>query len=694
VNFSIRSLKPLDREEVILLKMKIMGPSKLILAAVILCVLGLLCQCSSRPAWRTYKRDGKEYGKVQGAFRHRWWNYYERGLSYSEGEYYREALSDFREAISQRERDQRMARTYGMHFIDYFPHRELGILYYRTGDLESARRELELSLTHFSTAKTRFYLDLVRKTIIEQTGKEVTPPRLTLDFKTHEVWTRDDPVVLSGEAEDAQFVAAISVRGVPIFLEGSAKRIRFKEPLVLSQGRHAIEVEAKNLAGRSTKRLVVIHVDREGPLITLGELKSGKTSTGTEVVLSGFVHDEAGVIGLFVNEQEVAIRGATEAHFSTKVLLRGEAFNLVALDRLGNRTSGRISLFPVSSAHASILLAGLGSQVKSDFFMGFLGPGDTRPPDIQLHGWTDTQTVFLEKIYLEGQVRDESRVESLTINQVPILGRKGRSILFSHLAELREGENHITIEARDEAGNVATKTITVIRRVPPALQLAQRLSLSILPFGHEGVVSEASLSFQDNFIDALVDRNRFQVVERDKLDAILQEQKLSRSKLIDGRTALRLGRLVAAQSIITGTMIETIDGIEIVARMIDTDTSEILATEDVYAEARDLPSLRTLAQGLAIKFHHEFPLLKGLVIECTDRHICTDLGQNEIKLKRRLIVFRERPVTHPVTGQVLGADTKIIDHARVTQVLPEMSKAELLEANKEKPRKLDSVITQ
>jgi len=674
--------------------MKMTGPSKLILPFLILCILGSLCQCSPRSSWPIYTRDGKEYGKVQGAFRHRWWNYYERGLSYAEGEYYQEALSDFRQAINQRSQDQRMARTYGMHFIDYFPHREVGIVYYRTGDLDFSRKELELSLTHFPSAKTRFYLDIVRKTIIEQIGKEVTSPRLTLDLETGEVWTREDPVILSGEAEDAQFVAAITIRGKPVFLEGSAKRIRFREPLVLSQGRHAIEVEAKNLPGRSTKRLVVIHVDRQGPLITLDELKFGKTSTGTEVAISGFVHDETGVVDLSVNEQEVAIQGATEARFSAKVSITGGALHLVALDRLGNRTSGRIALFPVSSTHASILLAGLGSQTKSDFFVGFLGSADTHPPNIQLHGWTDTQTVFLEKIYLEGQVRDESRVEGLTINQMPILRRKGRSILFSHLAELEKGENRITVEAKDEAGNVATETITVIRRVPRALQLAQRLSLSILPFEHEGLVSEASLSFQDNFIDALVDRNRFQVVERNKIDVILKEQKLSRSKLIDGRTALRLGRLVAAQSIITGTMIETIDGIEIVARMMDTETSEILATEDVYAEAKDLPTLKILAEGLAIKFHHEFPLLEGLVIECMDRHICTDLGQDEIKLKRRLIVFRQRPVTHPVTGKVLGADTEIIDHARVTQVLPEMSKAELLEANKEKPRRLDSVITQ
>jgi hypothetical protein len=684
-----------DRQaEVILFKLRMKKPSKLVLTFAILWVLLSLCQCSPRPSWPVYARDGKEYGKVDGAFRHRWWNYYERGLSYAEGEYYHEALSDFREAIDQRSEDQRMARTYGMHFIDYFPHREAGIVYYRTAKLEPARKELELSLTHFPTAKAKFYLDFVRKAIIEQTGEEVTPPRVTLDFETREIWTQEDPVFISGKAEDEQFVAAIAIRGTPLFLEGSAKRIHFKEPLVLVQGRHAIEVEARNLLGKATKQVVVIHVDRQGPLITIDELDVGQASTGPEVAISGFIHDEAGVVGLFINEDGVSIQTGVEIRFSKRLTLVGSGLRLMAVDRLGNRTAGHILLPPVSSVHASTLLASADSHMKSDFFVGFLGARDTRPPSIQLNGWTDTQTVFLEKVYLEGQVRDESRVESLTINQVPILRRKGQSILFSHLAALEEGENPITIEARDEAGNVATKTITVIRRTPKALQLGERLSLSILPFDHKGMASEASLSFQDNLIDALLDQNRFQVVERDKLNVILEEQKLSRSKLVDRRTALRMGRLAAAQSIMTGTIIETIGGIEVVGRMIDTETSEILATEDVYSEAKDLPALKVLAEGMAIKFHHEFPLLEGLVIECMGRHICTDLGQNEIKLKRRLIVYRERPITHPVTGKALGADTEIIDHARVTQVLPEMSKAELLEAKEEKPRTLDSVITQ
>jgi len=676
----------------------------------IIIAANLFFGCAS-DSQRIYVKEGKEYGKVKGAFRHRWWNYYERGLSYADGEFYREAQSDLREAVRQRDKDQRMARTYGMHFIDYFPHRELGIVYYQLGNSGLAKEELDLSLSQFPSAKARFYRDRVRKALIEQKALKITPPRLTLDFKTQEVWTRRDPVVISGLAEDEQYVAAIRIRGVPLFLEGSKKRIPFSEPLVLAQGPHTIEVEARNLLGKATKRQVVIHVDRQGPLVTIDELRIDETAAKKKIEITGFLYDEAGVSEVLINNMEIPIRPGVEVPFSKRLTVDTSVLELVTRDRLGNQTSARIpfgskkSEIPArrrppgaysgeAGGRNPLLLACADLDACNGLIAGLFGPGDTRPPILQLRGWTDTQTVYVKKIYLEGQVSDESTIASLSINQIPILRRKGQSIFFSYLAELQEGENSIILEARDEAGNLATKKISVFRRVPKALQLAERLSISVIPFEQKGTVSEASVAFQDNLIAALVDRDRFRVLERDKLDLILQEQKLSRSDLIDRSTALRLGRLVAAQSIIPGSIIETRAGIEIVARMIDTETSEIMATEDVYQEAKDLPALRSLAEGMAIKFHREFPLLGGLVIQSKGKQIFTDLGKGKIKLQRRLIVYREEPIEHPVTGKVLGADNEILGHARVTQVLPEMSRAELLDDKGKTIKRLDKVITE
>ena len=101
--------------------------------AFILLILGSY-GCTQEPI-NTHVKDGKTFGTVAGSFRNRWWNYYERGLSFADGGFFKEAAADLQEAIRQRDKDQRMARTYGMHFVDYFPHREMGIIYFEMGTI-------------------------------------------------------------------------------------------------------------------------------------------------------------------------------------------------------------------------------------------------------------------------------------------------------------------------------------------------------------------------------------------------------------------------------------------------------------------------------------------------------------------------------------------------------------------------------
>jgi TolB-like protein len=650
--------------------------------------------CATKPSAPVYVKDGKEYGKTQGAFfRHRWWNHYERGLSYAEGQFYKEAAADMREAVEQRAKDQRMARTYGMHFIDYFPHRELGIIHYETGNLEEAKKELELSLSQYPSAKARFYLDRVRKGLIKKEGVDVGPPKIRLDLEAEEIWTRDDPVILSGVVENEHYVSAVTIQGVPLFLEGSQKHVSFKEAMDLSQGVHAIEVEAKNIMGEVGKRRVLIHVDREGPVITLEDVQVEMERPGKRLLVKGSAYDGSSVFGLTINGHAIPIQKGEEAFFTEWITTAGESLEVVASDRLGNRTSAQVNLTPTTTSKTPIILACADSG-SNLLLAGLFSPKDVRPPRIKLKGWTDTQIVFLEKAFIEGQVVDHSNVASLAINETPVLRRKGRHIFFNHLAELVVGKNEITIISEDKFGNTATRKILIQRRLPAALQLSERMSTTVLPFEQKRTLSEASLSFQDSLIHYLVGRNRFRMIERDLLDTILEEQKLSQTKLIERSTALKVGKLVAAQSIITGSIIETRQGIEIVARMIDTETAEIIATADVYDEAKDLGALRTLAEGMAIKFHREFPLVGGIVLEKKGKYIFTDLGRDKIKVQRRLIVYREEPVRHPVTGKVLGADTEIIGRARVTLVHQEMSKSELVTGKDQHVAQLDKVITE
>jgi TolB-like protein len=326
----------------------------------------------------------------------------------------------------------------------------------------------------------------------------------------------------------------------------------------------------------------------------------------------------------------------------------------------------------------------------------FFGPEDAQPPDIELDDLLNGQTVYTEKVYIAGQVIDDNKIEILTLNKASILNSTGQSIFFSHLAELREGKNIITIEAGDEAGNRAKKDITVIRKNLQLPQLPKeiidkRMRLAVYPFDEKGTVSDQSSLFMDMLILALQKQNRFQLIERVRMDRVMEEQQLSLTQVIDRNAAVNIGKLMSAQAIITGSIIETRRGIEMVGRMIDTETSKILATEKIYCKTGDLTALKFLAESMTVKFHNDFPMLRGIVIKRKDRHIFTNLGQDNIPLHGRLIIYRENG---PETGRASGAESIILGYARVTQVFPDMSKAELIKGRLDEIKELDRIIIQ
>ncbi len=635
--------------------------------AFIAVLVALFSGCLKAPAESDEERAA--YGAI---FRHRWWNYYARALDGANQQTYDAAKRDLAAALTQRDGDRRMARTYGMHFMDYFPHRELGIIHWLEDDLASARRELEQSIAQYPSAKARYYLDLVRKADIQRSGERIAPPELIVAAVAEGVYrTRDDPVVVRGLARDPNYVAGVSVAGTPLYLEGATKMRAFEKRLILPQGHHAIAVKAINLAGIETTRTISIHVDRQGPLVIVESVQQ----TDDGITFKGALFDEAGIATLSLNGQRVDTAAGTRSTFSHRVAHSLKAIVFRATDSLGNTTMVSIAS---DALQASITKAPLLATVPSNLVLaGLFGGGDRTPPEIRLGDWQASQVVYMDQVALSGSVRDSGRVAALTINGKPVLPRNGAMVLFSHFLRLAEGINRVTITAEDVSGNTAIEQIVIERRTPQVRLLSERLRMSVFAFERSGEVSDISFAFQDNFIHQLVQLDRFQLIERDMLEQILQEQKISRSRLIDRPTTVRLGRLAAAQAIVAGSMVETRTGIEIIGRVIDSETSEILTTIDAYGEEKSMVGLKDLAKVLALKMHREFPLVDGMVVDRQSNFIMTDLGSKKIRAQRHIIIFQELPVRHPVTGTPLGKDCRILGAARVVQADEDLSKAEL-----------------
>jgi hypothetical protein len=75
--------------------------------------------------------------------------------------------------------------------------------------------------------------------------------------------------------------------------------------------------------------------------------------------------------------------------------------------------------------------------------------------------------------------------------------------------------------------------------------------------------------------------NMLDIVERDKLESILKEQKLNNSKDFDPNTASKVGKLLGAQVILTGAYFEMMGSLRLDARFIDVETGKILKSDGV-----------------------------------------------------------------------------------------------------------------
>ncbi len=652
---------------------------------------------------KVYVKDGKRYGVTASKiWRDRWWNFYERGSSYAAGGFWDEAISDFQAAIRQRDDDQRRARTYGLHFADYFPHRELGIIYYRTKRHVQAIRELETSLGTVESAKAKFYLNKARAFDLQQSGRDTAPPSITLTTPVDGALTNRFTVTVTGRAEDDTYVASITVNGRPRFIELAEPRLPLHREIALRDGSNAITIVATDLMGRQARKRITVHLDRHGPLVSLDSFELRGTPPTQHVRLEGAVVDRSGVSRFTLAGKTVPLGAGTEWQFRQQVPVASgtRSVPFEVRDKAGNITRGEITLVPPAPQpvregkpathllprwavlHAGTVLTDLPTYHTAA--ADVLARRDRHAPVIKLHGLTDRVTIYDGALYLEGQVSDASAIVAFSVNGESLWRRQAVQLFFGQNVQLQPGENRFVFEAVDEAGNIARRTLVVRREIRRVKQVGSRLRVSLLPFAKRGAASVLSDAVYDNLFNVLVNQGRFDLVERQQLDSALRELRLSQTDLVEEESAVKTGKIMAAEGMLFGSVTETPRSLEVLARFIDVETSLVLAAVDVYGEELTLPNLQTLMEGMAWKLRRHFPLVEGLVLDTTGKVLWTDLRKEHgIKRYMKLIVYRAgEEVQHSGTGRLLHKPEVILGEARITAVSDNLSEATLLSSQR------------
>lgn len=121
----------------------------------------------------------------------------------------------------------------------------------------------------------------------------------------------------------------------------------------------------------------------------------------------------------------------------------------------------------------------------------------------------------------------------------------------------------------------------------PAADIDNRRIVAVLYFdNHTGDAEFDALGrgIAEMLITDLSGLARIRLVERSRLNDLIQEQEFSRSDHSDPATALRMGRMLAAEYIVAGSFVKVDPQLRVDGRVIGTESGEIHAAAEAQGE--------------------------------------------------------------------------------------------------------------
>lgn len=175
-----------------------------------------------------------------------------------------------------------------------------------------------------------------------------------------------------------------------------------------------------------------------------------------------------------------------------------------------------------------------------------------------------------------------------------------------------------------------------------------RPGIAVLPFengGSYGRDKEDYTALQGGIpavlIDELARNPAARVVDRQTIDNMLKEQDLGTSGRVDAATAAKVGKLVGARYMITGTFIELAGKFKLTARIINSETGEIMksvSNDDAMMNPNDLFKI---IQSVATKLMNETKL-PPLPEKVADAAKAQKVPTEALTLYSRALLYQDR----------------------------------------------------
>jgi TolB-like protein len=120
------------------------------------------------------------------------------------------------------------------------------------------------------------------------------------------------------------------------------------------------------------------------------------------------------------------------------------------------------------------------------------------------------------------------------------------------------------------------------RKISDNLTENQKHTIAVVEFSDlKGNVTNFGRFLSEELITRLYQTKKFKVIERQQLNKIIAEQKLSLMGVVDPASAQKLGRVLGVDSIVFGSVSDLVKTLRINARLIGTETGEVFAAASI-----------------------------------------------------------------------------------------------------------------
>lgn len=175
-----------------------------------------------------------------------------------------------------------------------------------------------------------------------------------------------------------------------------------------------------------------------------------------------------------------------------------------------------------------------------------------------------------------------------------------------------------------------------------------RPGMAVLPFENGGSFGRDREDFDALrggiaavLIEELAANPAVRVVDRAVTNQIIGEQNLARDGRVDAATAARIGRLVGARYMVTGSFIDAYGDFRVTARIIDVETGEIVKVVSNDETMRDRRQMFKIFQNVATKLMAgvNLPALPRQVAQAAERR---NIPTDALTYYSRALLYEDR----------------------------------------------------